>query len=304
MKRYIILLFILLTFFPQTLSARMDDGTFNVSCTMFYELNVSGDFEVEIHPSDSSSVSVSVNPAFKDYVVLDESEGVLSLSFAEQDMSAEKKREFKSLAPKDLVFKAVVYTSAPLSSINLEDNACLTVCRSVADSSFLSIRASDNASVKLDTLVSSKVLLDFSKKASGSLFVAARSLTVNEGGSAKVSLGYSCESCELNLGANSLIESEGVSSDLGVSSRGTSKLTLAGKSLNSKFEISGSSSVAALDLESIDAQVKMSSLSSLKLFCRDNLQLDLSSGSTLGFKGTPRIEIIQVKASNITPLEG
>lgn len=119
-----------------------------------------------------------------------------------------------------------------------------------------------------------------------------------------MSLGYSCESCELNLGANSSIESDGLSSDLGVSSRGTSKLTLAGKSLNSKFEISGSSSVAALDLESIDAQVKMSSLSSLKLFCRDNLQLDLSSGSTLGFKGTPRIEIIQVKASNITPLEG
>ena len=302
MKRYIIFWFILLTFLlPQRLFSQT--SAFKLPCGVFYELNVSGDFEVQILPSDSSSVSISVNPAFKDYVIIDESEGMLNLSFAEQEMSAEKRRELKSMSPKDLVFKAIVNASAPLSSVSLEDNACLSLCRDVADSSFISIRASDNASVKLDTLNSSKVLLDFSKKASASLFVAAESIALNEGGSAKVSLNYSCENCEFNLGANSSLEAVGLSSDLSVSSRGTSRLNLAGKSLSSRFDISGSSSVDALNMECVDAEVKMSSLSSLKLFCRDNLQLDLSSGSSLGFKGSPRIEIIQVKASNISPLQ-
>ena len=115
MKRYIIFWFILLTFLlPQRLFSQT--SAFKLPCGVFYELNVSGDFEVQILPSDSSSVSISVNPAFKDYVIIDESEGVLSLSFAEQEMSAEKRRELKSLSPKDLVFKAIVNASAPLSS--------------------------------------------------------------------------------------------------------------------------------------------------------------------------------------------
>ena len=92
---------------------------------------------------------------------------------------------------------------------------------------------------------------------------------------------------------------EGETLNASVTSSGSSRVTLKGKTSDLNVTGSGLSSVDAINLKTSECTVKLTNSSKLYEAATETVHIDLAGNSTLVFDGDPVIDIINVKSSTI-----
>jgi hypothetical protein len=84
---------------------------------------------------------------------------------------------------------------------------------------------------------------------------------------------------------------------------GASRLTLTGKAETATLELSGASNVEAKELEAINAKVRASGASKVKINAIDTLAINASGASIIHYKGNPNISPVTSSAARILRLK-
>jgi len=123
-------------------------------------------------------------------------------------------------------------------------------------------------------------------------------LEIGLSGASSLSGSIEAYDLDVELSGSSEIEAYLDIDDLKLILSGASRATLEGVANNLTTDISGSSQVYLYDLPINDADVKLSGASDAKINAKGFVSLDASGASTLTYKGTAKIEDIELSGSS------
>ncbi|MCR4823886.1 MAG: DUF2807 domain-containing protein [Bacteroidales bacterium] len=258
---------------------------------------------MEIRYGKQFQARLDVEELFAEYVRFNVADSTLTVEMDERKIPMDVKKMFrgKDGAP---AFRIIVTMPEYLRTLRLQDRAVLLGADDlVVAASGLDITVTDNARIASFSLGASRVYVGLDRKAEANMKISSDSLSVRLGGSASLTLEQHALSSAIDVSGTASLLLKGSAKSMDINAKGSSKSILNGVVPQLRYQVSGMANVNAVNLESEKARVTMSGLCTLVQAASDELEVDLSSGSTLSFLHSPAIRVLQVKNASMHPYE-
>lgn len=265
----------------------------------FSEISVSNDFELYVEKADSFAVEIVVDEMLKDYVQAAVSEGVLSIYLEEKKITADVKKYYRSRNAPTPVFRATAYVPSSIGRISMSGASVLVRLGEVLDTARVSIALSDEASARDVSVRSREVRLAMGKRSEARLDVECGNLEFVADGPVDAAISHKTTSTSLDLSSSASLVLNGQTERLSVAAKGTCRAILNGSAEFTGYNLSGSASVNAVNLQCGEANVEMSSISTLTQSATEKLFLTLRGGAKLTYKNSPDIYINGIRNSSV-----
>lgn len=272
---------------------------YNVDVDAFNSIKASNDFKLKFVKGDSYSVEATVNEILKDFVQIAVTDGVLNVYFEDKKVTAEVMKPFRGRNAAAPIFDVVVTCPSVIKNLELLGNAVVLDFAEVADTSAINISISENAKIESATIKSSELNLSTHRRGSCKMDVNADKFTLSAKGSAELTINQDVKDSDVTLGSNISLQLNGKSETLNFTSSGTCKSILNGESSYTRFNISGSSNINALNLNSKEANVNMNSICVLSINASEWIFINISNGSSLTYSGEPQIHINSIRNASV-----
>lgn len=266
----------------------------------FKSINVSGAFSVSLVRGTDYRVLVTVEDAYKDYLVCRVNSGVLSIGIDDRLVPMDVKLQFRGKGTPDPVFTAVVYLPELIQAVNLSDKAVLLDSEDVFDKGSVSFELKGSSCVKGMELSSQTVRINMLNKSTADFRLQCNALEVSCTNSVKLNMEDASESSVYSLQGSSKVVAKSRSANVSIKTKANSSMTLYGSGDVISYELGGTSEVDASGFDVPDAKVNMSSVCTLRQSAYRSLTLNLNGGSTLMFANDPQISIENIKSSTVT----
>lgn len=293
MKKIIIIAFALIA--SLVASAQVKTTDYNYSS--FKGISVDSEFAVTVSFGSDYKVSVEAEAPYMQYITVGVSAGSLEINMNEKAVPAEVKKLYKGVNP---AFKATVVMPVALEKIVLKGKATLTVQGENKANEGVDVTVADNAELKPLTIVAPTCSVNLEKKGSADITFNGEKIAVAASGSSSLNLTREVNETEIALSGASNLVLRGTSNTMTISSKGTSKAALNGQTTSVDYTLGGTSNINAIGLDSSSAKVSMSGLCSLTQAAKDSLKINVTSGASLVFDGSPVIDIETVKNASVT----
>lgn len=264
----------------------------------FTSIVVGADFEVTVEEDNEYKASVTIDRQFKDCLVCSVSGNVLNINLDEKKLTKDVKKFIKSIGTDKPAFSAVVYVPGDLKEITLKDQAVLNCTKELGGES-VRVNVTDNAVLKAASVKSQFANIVTDKKGKASLIAVSDGVTVSSTGTSALTLTQSCRNSDITVSGFSNVVLDGEVDNITINAKGTCKAEIKGKALSANYNINGGCSINAHELESEDAVVKISGLSTLSESASKTLSLDLQGGASLTYDKQPSISIVGIKLSTV-----
>ena len=270
----------------------------------FSRIELGGEFQAEIRYGKQYQAHLGVETLLADYVRFEVADSTLSVVLDERRVPVEVKRLFRGQDAGSPSFRLVVTMPETLRSLRLTGRAALLAADDlVVDPSGIGIAVTDNARIAAFALRAERVDINLDKRAEASLQAVCDSLQVRLSGSASLQLEQHARTADIGVAGSSALVVSGEVQRLALQARGASKSILNGTAPMARYQLSGTSNVNAVNLESGVARAELSGLCTLLEAASDDLFADLSSGSTLVFLNDPAIHVLGVKNATLIPYD-
>ena len=283
----------------------------------FNSIDIQDDFEVTV-TKGNYSVKVTVDALLSDYVKSYVKGHTLYLFLDEKAVPKDVKKLYKGRNGMTPIMRATVYTP-DLESVVMSDQAALTVPDEYPSGSFM-LSMTDKSVVRALSVNCTTANVSMKKNAQANLtLTAVTDVVVSTENSAKLQLSGSCKDLSLSASGSSeqnvtsdagtlTVNTDGssssvISSNSGrvyVSCAGSSKLQLNGTASTLTAKGARSCNIDALNMPVEEAEVTMNS-GSITLTPSKLLTVDLSSGSSVYYNGSPEFKISQILKSTLAP---
>lgn len=302
MKRTVINAFAAVALFVATaFSASAQVKQYSNDVSAFYSLNASNDFEVTVVDGSAYNVVLTVDEAYKEYVVCNVTNQTLNIFLDEKKVPKEVKNLYKGKNAPVPTFKATVTTPESLQNISINDKVVLYYTIEKAGMNEVKVSADGHSVIKQLTIGSPRASINMDRHASGIVDTYCNEVEVVMAGNASLTLNAKQTSLlNLNVTKGASIVTNGDAENVKVIAGGTSKSALNGVAGNGDFNIQGSANVNAANLTLENAKVNMNSLCTLTIAPAASLVIDaLNAGATLNYSGDPHVTIGVITKSNV-----
>lgn len=283
--------------------AKAEIRQFDYDVAPFSEISVGGDFEVSLQQGTGYHVAVTIESELQNYITCEVKGKTLTIKEGDKNLPKEIKALIKS---KELhpVYKAVVSIPSSISGITLEDKAILN-CLMPFEANSFKIKMSDNTNLKNATINNANyVEINADRKATAQVLLESNQTEINVSGNSNVAVTQKGKSVDASVSANANLTLYCDAKTINMIAKGTSKTLFKGKADKVEYNMSGSSNVNALELETEEASIKMNSVCSLTESASKMISVELSAGATLIFNNDPVVRIEQIKSSSMRKYDG
>ena len=311
-----------LSLFPlaaQSEAIRLVEKTYPVGD--FTAVEISDAFDVTLSRG-SGSVKVTVDEPLSGYVDVYVRSKTLYVVYNEKSVSKDIKKMYKgSKAPKP-VFRVDVSLNR-LTGISLSDKASLICVDEFNAADKLEVKVTDKAQIKGLSAEATSIKVNLRKNAVASLNLrsldARGHIEVSTDDNAKLKLTADVYETTVAAAGSSELTLNGECSLLTLNSLGKSRLVVTERALTTTCTFGGSSDIA-LSGSSDELNVKADGRAELDagsftvkrvktvmtggkatVSVSDDLDIDLSGGSTLVFSGSPAMRIVKIEKSTLLP---
>lgn len=306
----------LLTGFSLFAGAQTRERVHEVSA--FTSIDVRSAFEVTV-AKGAYGVKLTVDTVLSDYVNVYVKGNTLYVSYDEKAVPKEVKKMYRGRNAPKAVLRAIIYTPV-LEGIYMDDEASLTGADTFEGANF-TMELAGKANVKALSLhtSSAKFLLKKNADAVVSIDCESEINVTTENGS---HLRLESRSRELNLSSSGssqinsssdvvssfMVNTDGTSqisagvnaAKVYVSSTGSSKVTVTGTASGLIVKGARSCNIDTMGLPVADAEAEMNS-GTLLVSPEHSLTVDLTSGASVYYNGTPEFRISRILKSTLAP---
>ena len=271
---------------------------YTVELSAFNSIVVGGDFDFTLDEGDKYQATITVDEAYKEFVICEVKGQELTVRFDEKKVTKDIENLLKGKSSNAPVFKAVITTPDAVNSLTLKGKSAFT---STKDLSVDSFRANVTENAVLQDLTVSCKLADIStdKKATANLKITADALNVSIAGASTLNLMHSSKTVDVSIAGFCNLNLSGNADKMELGGKGTGKVVLSGSVPKVSYDINGGCNINASDLVCSDATVKMNSVCTLSEAASHSLSVNLTGGATLIFANSPTISIEEIKSSNM-----
>lgn len=265
----------------------------------FDSIVASDGFKVVLVESDAYATKLTIDDALETYVQCYVKAKTLYLSVDEKNIPKDLKKSYKSRNASDPVIKAVVYVPM-INSLKLSNNAEFSTDVTMDVENF-DLSVTDNSTVNnLKLNVANTATVTVGKKSTvGSLKVQAKDLQVNTDNNAIVTGDFGASRVTVNNGGSAEVTLNGECDDFFVSASGNAKLLVAGKAKT--LSVGGKGNQAKVDANGLKVESANLTISGVNVIvdADDTLTLDIEKGSDVVFSGDPDIKIVKISSSSV-----
>jgi len=284
----------------------------------FNAVDISGDFDVTISRG-AYSTRLTVDKQAAEYVEVYVRSKVLHISYNEDAIPKEKKKELTGKNASKMVFRVIVYCPE-LNGVTMSDNAVLSGTDEFNASDF-ALNLTDKAQVKNLSVTAPRASVYMRDKAQATLILNAdNDIDLKTEASADLKVSLKCRklnvkaisSSSVNTGGDAIesvnLETEGSSkvtvsthTDLvTVNANNRSNITLSGSAMTLKVKGDKNMKVDALSMPVPEVTTEMAG-GELRTKVDKVLNVNISGGSEVYYEGEPEMRITRVLKSTLAP---
>ena len=295
MKKFVLIASLLALVSASSFAQKTVDQT--IDYTGFRNIEIKKAFEVEICPSETYSVQLSVDERIAENVIAAVNNNTLILDVDEKSYSKElKKLEAQNSLPP--VHRVKVFCPV-LNKIIAGDKAVISASENIkADD--LSIEFSNSVLARNLVIDAKAVKIKLLNKANARFDIYANEVEYSAENSSSATMVVNTNTMIVSASGSSVNTIDGEYNSVEVHARNSSVTTLSGNGNKISVEGSGSASVNADALSMREAGVKLSNSSVCKINAKDNLKVELLGSSHLIYNSAPKIEIERIVNSTMT----
>lgn len=309
----------LLPLSAQTESIRLVDKTYPVGD--FTALEIADDFDVTL-TRGVNSVKLTVDEPLLQYVDVYVRSKTLFVVYNEKSVPKDIKKLYKgNKAPKP-VFRVSVSLDR-LTGISLADKAVLLCGDEFNASDKLEVKMTDKAQLKGLSAEATTIKVNLRKNAQASLNLrsldALGRIEVSIDDNAKLKMTANAHTATVTADDNAELTMSGDNTLLNLNASGKSRLEVTDRAENTTCNMNGSSDIALtgssdelsiktdgkaeLDAPSFTVKRLKAVMAGGKatVSVSDELEMDLSGGSSLTFSGAPAMKIVKIEKSSLYP---
>lgn len=269
-----------------------------IDYTGFRNIEVKKAFEVEICPSESYTVQLSVDERIAENVIAAVNNNTLILDVDEKSFSKELKKELKAKNAIPPVLRVKVFVPA-LNKISAYDKAIISASGNIkADD--LSIEFYNSVSARNLIIDAQAVKIKLCNKATARFDIYANEVEYSAENSSSSTMQVNTNTMIVTSAGSSVSTMDGEFNSVEMYARNSSSTTISGNGNKISVEGSGSSSVNADALSMREAVVKLSNSAVCKINSKDNLKVELLGSSHLIYNSAPKIEVERIVNSTMT----
>lgn len=284
----------------------------------FNAVDISGNFDVTISRG-AYSTRLTVDKQAAEYVEVYVRSKVLHISYNEDAIPKEKKKELTGKNASKMVFRVIVYCPE-LNGVTMSDNAVLSGTDEFNASGF-SLNLTDKAQVKNLSVMAPRASVYMRDKAQATLILNAdNDIDLKTEASAKLNVSLKCRKLNVKAISSSSVSTSGDAIEsVNLETEGSSKVAvsthtdLVTVNANNRSDISLSGSAMTLNVKG-DKNMKVDALfmpvpevttemagGELRTKVDKVLNVNISGGSEVYYEGEPEIRITRVLKSTLAP---
>ena len=296
MKKFVLIASLLALVSASSFAQKTVDQT--IDYTGFRNIEIKKAFEVEICPSETYSVQLSVDERIAENVIAAVNNNTLILDVDEKSYSKELKKELKAKNSIPPVLRVKVFCPV-LNKIIAGDKAIISASENIkADD--LSIEFSNSVLARNLVIDAKAVKIKLLNKANARFDIYANEVEYSAENSSSATMVVNTNTMIVSASGSSVNTIDGEYNSVEVHARNSSITTLSGNGNKISVEGSGSASVNADALSMREASVKLSNSSVCKINAKDNLKVELLGSSHLIYNSAPKIEVERIVNSTMT----
>lgn len=265
----------------------------------FDSIVASNGFKVVMVESDAYSTKLTVDDALESYVQCYVKAKTLYLSVDEKNIPKDLKKSYKSKNASDPIIKAIVYVPR-INSLKLSSNAEFSSDVTMDVENF-DLNVSDNSKANnLKLNVSNTATITVGKKSQvGSLKVQTKDLQVNSDSNGILTGDFAATKVTVNNAGSAEVTLNGNCEDFFVSAAGNAKLLVAGNAKT--LSVGGKGNQAKVDANGLKVESAILTISGVSVIvdADDTLTLDIEKSSDVVFSGDPDIKIVKISSSSV-----
>ena len=296
MKKFVLIASLLALVSASSFAQKTVDQT--IDYTGFRNIEIKKAFEVEICPSETYSVQLSVDERIAENVIAAVNNNTLILDVDEKSYSKELKKELKAKNSIPPVLRVKGFCPV-LNKIIAGDKAVISASENIkADD--LSIEFTNSVLARNLVIDAKAVKIKLLNKANARFDIYANEVEYSAENSSSATMVVNTNTMIVSASGSSVNTIDGEYNSVEVHARNSSATTFSGNGNKISVEGSGSSSVNADALSMREASVKLSNSSVCKINAKDNLKVELLGSSHLIYNSAPKIEIERIVNSTMT----
>lgn len=268
----------------------------------FERIEISGDFEVTFHHSDTYKVVWTTDTVLGDLVSVFVTGKTLFISFNQKGMSSELKKTYRGRKAPKPVFKADIY-APDFSEVSLSDNVVFDGTGSAIEFSNFKLELTGKAQL-INLVVSAHTAsLSLAKDAKVSMTLNSDEINVKAEKSAEVELIQDSDRLVVEASGSASVTLTGDTLDLITVTQNSATVTMTGSAETLRHEGKNSSEVDVVSMAIRSADVVMSG-GKLYVNANDKLKVELKGGASVWFNGSPEFDIVNIQSSSLLHYTG
>ncbi|MFA6334861.1 MAG: DUF2807 domain-containing protein [Bacteroidales bacterium] len=279
MKKLLLLVVAVMSFgmaaFAQTI-------TKSFPVTNFQGIIASGVYDIELAKSSVASVIILTDKEIMPYVEVKVVRGNLTLSL---DGDKIPHRLRKNMGP----IKAKVSMKEELSWLTLSGATKLFTNAQFSPKTFSS-QISGASNVTGLNIISEMATISVSGASSFNIKGKVNEANYELSGASKAVIDQDINKLDLENSGATKVEFTGKTNSVSIECSGATYTKMTGESVTMDAEVSGASKLDALEFRVSDMNIEVTGVSSAKLFVEKNIEVDISGGSSVEYKGSPVIK--------------
>lgn len=278
----------------------------NTPVSHFSELNVSGDFIINIVSGSKTGVKIEADATISDLVKVSTRGDILTVSVDDKKLTGEFARLFKGRNANNPVLKATI-TAAPMSlkALNLSNRVVLeSVAEDVFHNTNVLVSLTNSTEVRQASIDAARITLVMGKKSKGTFELSAdASLSIEASGSSELTIDQDSDQTDIKLSSSADLLLKGRCQTFSISTKGRSKAVVNGSCEKASYTMEDASDVNAINLVAKSATIDMNDGCSLAEAATDAIEVSMTGGASLIFAGNPVFVVNNIKNSSVITYE-
>lgn len=281
-----ILSIIVLTTLVFTLGAQTAKKSFNF--TGFNGINAGGVFNIELIKSNREDVTIEAEAQVLDYINVKVSKGGVLVLSMDKSFPSKYQRNMKPIL--------VTVNIIELSTLNLSGASRLITNSQFSTQDFMANLSGASKASGLNINATNMTVV-LSGAAVFSITGHATNVSYNITGAAKANIMQSCTSLVMEGSGAAKINVDGTAQKSDISFSGAVSAIFKGEGSDvCSLEMSGASNFNSLSFPVKEMDIKLSGVSNAKIYVTDSLNVGISGGSNILYKGNPQIKNVDISS--------
>ncbi len=271
----------------------------------FSSVEANYEFEVIIKSGEFHKVEWVVDEVLADLVKIHQQGSVLKIDFDTKALTKDHKKHYKGKEAPRKTLKVTIHTHN-IEGIKVKDKVHLDASGATFEANGFNLTMEGETTLNSLTIHSNNANIETKDKAVANLSVDSKKINIKGGKKSSVKLNIKdCDLLVIDSDNDFSLDVKGdVNKDAYIEASGSSNICLKdGKTPQLTFICKNSAELDATDYNTEKCELVMSG-GKAYINASDEIKLELKSGSSVSFMNKPKIEIVKIEKSNVTPFNG